>query len=114
MSNIKRIPSENPVIDRIEALLAEQNKQKKDLLSYLGLGDSVFTKWRYNNGKSYLKYISEISDYFGVSQSYILSGDNDEFKCSDLTKDEQYLINRYRLLDPHKQKVLIEVANSMT
>ena len=37
MSNIKRNPTDNPVIDRIEEALKNNKKTKKEMLSYLVL-----------------------------------------------------------------------------
>ena len=58
MANIKRTPTEDPVIDRIEEMLKLHKKTKKELLEYIGIDSSMFTTWRYANGKSYMKYIN--------------------------------------------------------
>ena len=103
MSNIKRIPTEDPVVDRIEEILKIQNKTQKEMMTYIGIDSSTFTTWRYANGKSYMKHIQGISDLLGVSTSFLLNGTPDEERMLYVEEDEMTLIKLYRILDSHKK-----------
>lgn len=46
------------IINRISALLEEQKKSQKDLTDYLGIEKSVFSTWKKNKSKSYMKYLT--------------------------------------------------------
>jgi len=114
MANIKRQPTEDPVIDRIEEMLKYHKKTKKELLEYIGIDSSMFTTWRYANGKSYMKYINAISDFLGVSVEYLLNGTPDEDRMLFMEQDEIALIKLYRILDSHKKELLIDVAKNFS
>lgn len=114
MANIKRTPTEDPVIDRIEEMLKFHNKTKKELLAYLGIDSSLFTTWRYANGKSYMKYINRISDFLGVSVGFLLNGTPDKDTMLYVEEDEMTLIKLYRILDSHKKELLIDVAKNFS
>ena len=114
MSNIKRTPSDNPVIDRIEETLKLRKKTKKELLEYLGLNTSTFTMWRYANGKSYTKYIDKISDFLQVSIDYLLYGTEDNSTILKVDADEMIIIKCYRTLDLHKKQLLRDLAETIS
>ena len=114
MANIKRTPTEDPVIDRIEEMLKLHKKTKKELLEYIGIDSSMFTTWRYANGKSYMKYINGISDFLGVSVGFLLNGTPDEDTMLYVEQDEMALIKLYRILDTHKKELLLDVAKSFS
>ena len=46
--------------------------QQKDLSDYLGLSKNTMTGWKNGNNKSYMKYLPEIAEFFGVSADYLL------------------------------------------
>lgn len=65
------------ILDNILALLKEQNKKQIELTSYLGLSKNVFTEWKSNRANSYMKYLPQIAEFFGVSVDYLLGNNND-------------------------------------
>ena len=112
MRNTNREPNDNPVIERIEHLLSVQAKTKKDLLDYLGMGNSAFTRWKYDNSKSYLKYIDTIANFLGSTSEYLLYGATEEEKML-LTKEEIKLIDAFRKLNQEKRKIVASVTYAM-
>lgn len=114
MSNIKRTPTEDPIVDRIEELLKIQKKTKKGLMEYLGLETSIFTLWRYVNGKSYMKHIDKISEYLGVNVNYLLYGDQSEQTIVVEEKQEIDLIKYFRVLDSAKKESILNLLKSIT
>ncbi len=114
MSTTKSEPCGNPVVDRIEQTLKFQRKTKKDLLQHLGLKETNFTNWKYRNGKSYMKYIEGIAEYLGVTVSYLIHGVEETDHSVHVSEDELQLLEKYRMLDAEKKKVicsLLEMIN---
>ena len=109
MRNTKRLPVSNPVIERIEQLLLAQKKSKKELLQYIGIGESAFTRWKYDNGKSYIKYMPEIATFLGTTVEYLLNGCESDNKTT-LTSDEMKLVEIFRKLDSEKKQLLISLS----
>lgn len=72
-------------IDKISALLKENQKTQKDLMDYLGLEKSTFTAWKANKNTSYKQYIYEIAEFFGVSTDYLLGRTDDPINYDDNT-----------------------------
>ena len=112
MRNTNRVPNDNPVIERIEHLLLVQAKTKKDLLDYLGMGNSAFTRWKYDNSKSYLKYIDAIANFLGSTSEYLLYGAVEEEKML-LSKEEIRLIDAFRKLNQEKRQIVASVTYAM-
>ena len=63
------------VLNRIMELLERNGRNQKELMDYLGIKKSAFTDWKAGKSRSYLKYASEIADYFGVTTDYLLRGE---------------------------------------
>ena len=109
MANIRRIPSEDPVIDRIERELKAQKKTKKELLGYLGMQETNFTNWKYKNSKAYMKHIDKIALYLGVTTNYLIHGDASNCDAMNLTDDERKLVIKFRSLDSHKKNTIMDI-----
>ena len=111
-----RPKNDNPVIDRIDLLLKTQYKTQKELISYLGLCNATYTRWRYENSRSYMDHIEEIADFFGVSINYLLQGnikmldDDREVGVETLGADEIELIMNLRAMDIEKRMVIYKMA----
>lgn len=60
------------VLTRILALLDEKHIQQKKLSDYLGLSKCAMTGWKNGNNNSYMKYLPQIAEFFGVSVEYLL------------------------------------------
>ena len=53
MRNTERKPCDNAVVKRIELSMKNRGLNQKQLMKALDLPVSVFTQWKYDNGKSY-------------------------------------------------------------
>ena len=60
------------VLDNITALMKERGKKQKALCEYLGLNPQAFTNWKNGSNDSYMKYLPQISEFFGVTIDYLL------------------------------------------
>lgn len=64
-------------LSRIICLLEQRGHTQSELTEFLGIKKSAFTDWKAGKSKSYVKYASNIADYFGVSVDYLLGRTND-------------------------------------
>ena len=84
-------------VERIVLLLQENGVSNKVLAEYLHIPPSVISDWKTGRATSYIKYIAEISEYFGVSADYVL--------CRTPIRTGakwDALISQYRLCDADK------------
>lgn len=47
--------------------MQQKGKLQKELCAFLGLNQQSFTDWKSGKNKSYIKYISQISQFLNVS-----------------------------------------------
>lgn len=70
-------------LNRIIDLMKLKNCDNQMLASALGLNRQVVTDWKAERSKSYMKYLPQIADYFGVTVDYLLGKtDNKESKST--------------------------------
>ena len=101
----------------MDALMKEQGKLEKDLISYLGLSLGTYSQWRIGNGHSYLRYIKHICDYLHVTPNTLILGKKDI--CTDIegnafTSDELDLVALYRMMTPKEQKCMRIIMQTFT
>lgn len=60
------------VLTKILMLLNKSHMQQKELSNYLGLSKNTMTGWKNGNNNSYMKYLPQIAEFFGVSVDYLL------------------------------------------
>ena len=107
MRNTSRIVVDEPVLNRILETMKEKGANQQDVAQYLGLGNGTFTKWKYDNGKSYMKHLNKIAEYLGVSRTYLLKGTNEVEKDEKLSQKEQKLIEVFRELKLVEQDMFL-------
>ena len=107
MRNTERPIVNDPVLERILATMEEKGVNQQDVTKHLGLGNGAFTRWKYNNGKSYLQYLSRIAEFLGVSRDYLLSGKEEILENEKLSKNEQKLLETFRNLKKVEQEMFL-------
>ncbi len=113
MRNTDRKPVDNPIVGRIEELLKVRGKTQKEFIETTGLSNSSFTRWKYDNGKTYMNHLPEICDFLGVSPNYILYGIDEEISSDSLSAVEIELIRNYRHLDVRRQNLVTEMVKCL-
>lgn len=111
MRNTERKPCDNAVVKRIELSMKNRGLNQKQLMKALDLPVSVFTQWKYDNGKSYTKYIDEISKILDVSSEYLLSGK--EKIEPQISHREEQLLRVFRQLPDEIQDSTMELMRSI-
>lgn len=72
LNNTDESQTKNHTLEKILTLLRIQKKKQKDLTDFLGISKNSFTSWKSGANTSYLKYISKIAEFLGVSTDYLL------------------------------------------
>ena len=78
------------VIQRIVRLLKEQNRADKELCEFINVSQSTFVNWKKRNTDPKSKYLSDIAAFLGVSEKYLLTGEeitDTEIMAEKLHKD---------------------------
>ena len=70
-------------LNRIIDLMKLKNCDNQMLASALGLNRQVVTDWKAERSKSYMKYLPQIADYFGVTVDYLI-GQNQQADEAEL------------------------------
>lgn len=60
------------VLNKIISLLEKNGKKQKELTDFLSVSHNVFTEWKAGRNSSYMKYLPQIAEFFGVSVDYLL------------------------------------------
>jgi transcriptional regulator with XRE-family HTH domain len=107
MRNTDRKVTDEPVLNRILATMLEKGVNQQDVARHLGLGNETFTRWKYENGKSYLKYLEKIAEYLGVSRKYLLEGIAEVTEDEKLTEKERKLLETFRTLKKSEQDMFL-------
>lgn len=83
-------------IDRIIELLKSQHKTQKDLTDYLGIDKGIFSQWKKGTTKSYLKYIEQIAEFFGVGVGYLIGSEKTKNEPVYLDDETRELLDSLR------------------
>ena len=98
------------IVLKIMETLKIQHKTEKDLLIFLGLSTGTFTKWKYDNMKSYRRHLDRIAEFLDVSPAY-LEGDTDDIvSVHSITPYEVRLLQLYRKMGQKERDTLINSA----
>ena len=110
MRQAKRKMTENPVVLRIMDQLKLQNKTEKELVRHLGLSDSSFSSWKFNDGKGYEKRIDEIASFLGVSRNYLYEGIDDYINSDTLKATEIKVVKLFRAMGNEQKKSFMKTG----
>lgn len=96
--------TDDPIILRIMDQLSLQGKTEKELVRYLGLSDTAFSSWKFQNVKTYIKRIDDIALFLGVSKNYLINGTDYFINQGTLTATEIKIIKQFRAMGNEQQK----------
>jgi transcriptional regulator with XRE-family HTH domain len=99
----------NPIVERIIDTLEVRSISQNELVSYLGLGNGAFTRWKYDGGKSYMKYIDQIASFLNVSKDYLLYGNTDDESVTLLPSDVESYRKLRELTEEQRSHILEEI-----
>ena len=105
--------TDDPVVLRIMDQLAIEGKTEKELVRYLGLSDTAFSSWKFQNVKTFKRKIDKIAEFLNVSIDYLMEGTDENVNKNTLTGTEMELINIFRSLGNEEQKYFLYVGKIM-
>ena len=104
MATTTKKMTDNPVVQRIVALIKSQGKKEKDLTDFLGISPGTMSKWKYDGSFVYIKHIDKICEFLDTTPNYLFLGPEDE--DNRLTPAEKRFIRMYRKLDSKEKKCI--------
>ena len=110
MRHAKKELTRDNVVLKIMEELRIQGKTEKSLEKAIGLGNGAFTRWKYQNVKSYVKYIDQIADYLNVTPAYLMNSSDNIVERENMTSSELKLIQMFRKMSGTEQECLLKSA----
>ena len=77
------------ISERIFALLADVQREQKELAKYIGAPPSTVTSWKRKGSNPAAEYIPAIAEFLNVSTDFLLTGENKEYRLAP--EDEEVL-----------------------
>lgn len=103
-------------IQRLNELLKETNTTRTALAQAVGIPLTTMWSWSEKGAQPSIDKLMKIADYFTVSTDYLLGRENDvglvEIK-TELTTDEQELVNLYRKMSFGDKNQLLGFAKGL-
>lgn len=90
--------TDNEVLNNILNLMKIKGVRQVDLARYLGISNNAISQWKNQSSKSYMKYLDQLADYFDVTKDEILHPSSHNLYKTQLSNEEQDMIEHYRLL----------------
>lgn len=90
-------------LNKIIEIMESKKIKQKELTDYLGVQNTVFTKWKAGTSTSYLKHITKISEFLGVSTDYLLGTEANK-KSPDKKSELEEIYSQLSQAD--KEKVM--------
>ena len=90
---------------RIKSLKGEERGEQTKLMAFCGLAQNTYNGWNSGDLKSYRKYIDKISEFYGVSADWILTGEEQKEKSpapegAELTPEQIKAIEKIKNMPP--------------
>ena len=86
------------ISQRIFFELEQQGKKQREMAEYTGIPTSTISAWNKKNTNPSAESLSIIADFLEVSLEYLVTG-KEKSSFTELSEDEQRLLNMYNLLD---------------
>ena len=106
-----RAMTDDPVLLRIIDRLRLNGHTEKDLLRSVGLKDTTFNRWKFENSKSFMQHIDKIADYLGVSIDYLVRGQEPDEGTGGFVAEEKGIIDLYRKLSRKRQEMILNLLH---
>ncbi|MGN0667319.1 MAG: helix-turn-helix domain-containing protein [Huintestinicola sp.] len=98
------------ISQRIFYLLMQQGRKQKELSEFTGISTSTVSAWNKRGSAPSSEDISIIADFFNVSIEFLVTG-KEKSSSNNLTKDEQELLDYYKMLTFKEKQRLIGRAS---
>lgn len=84
------------VLTRILECMGPKHGAGKELADYLGISGNVITNWKNGSNRSYLKYLSQIAEFYDVSEDFLRGRSNlkedEKREMEQLLEDPEFVL----------------------
>ena len=105
MRTTERPLAENEIMVRIMNVMERKGIRQKDLMERIGVASPVFSRWKYDNGKSFLNHIESIAQCLNVTPEYLLNG-TETIEEPEYSLDDIEIAKMIRQLSPEQKKII--------
>lgn len=106
------------VVQRIDDLLWQQRKKKKDLFEACHITSSAYSQWNTGKANPSIKKLDEIAEWLNTSVEYLLTGQNSVAKESPATEFRDVEKEMYEIMtklrDRPELRILMHNAENAT
>lgn len=95
----------SPVVNRINALLAEKGIQKQDFYRDCGITSASYSLWNTGKTTPRMKNLEAIADYLNTTTDYLLTGLGQKEKTPTLESEQMRLEGTYLRLAQGAQEL---------
>lgn len=93
------------IADRLFSTMKQKKITQEQLAKALNTNQPTIAHWKAGTTKIPIEYLKQICDLLDISTDFLISG---EEKGDHYTKDEIYLVEQYRKVNPEGQKNILK------
>ena len=101
------------VTERIFSILAQKGLSQKEFSNNIEVNEKTVSAWKKNNSLPPVDKISKISEFLGVSITYLITGEENETGIS-LDNDEELLLSYFRELNEKDKGIVLGEAKLLS
>ena len=101
------------ITERIFGILAQKGLSQKEFSKNIDVNEKTVSAWKKNNSLPPVDKISKISEFLGVSITYLITGAEDETNIS-LDGDEELLLSYFRGLNDKDKGIILGEAKLLS
>ena len=101
------------ILERIIEELKKQGKKQYELTDYLNLNHNSFGNWKSGLNKSYLKYLYQIAEFFGVSVEYLKGETTEKNTASEESETDRQFFEMLKSMTPEEKDLFYGIMKSI-
>ena len=114
VNNVCGDDSMSKFANRLRELRKEKNVNQQKLSNYLGYGYTAIANYESGRNEPSIDTICKIADYFDVTVDYLIGHEDNPKRVDAISKAEAELILNYRNINREDQRILLEMAKSLS
>lgn len=98
------------ILNNIISIMTLKKISQKELTDYLGVQNTVFTKWKAGTSTSYYKYMPKIAEFLNVSTDYLLENEQKE---KALSAETEKALSMFDKLNSDDKQLILEMMRKL-
>ena len=99
---------------RLRELRKDKNVSQKKLSNYLGYGYTAIANYESGRNEPSFDTLCKIAGYFDVTVDYLIGKEDNPLREDTISKIESELVLNYRKMGKEDQRILLEMAKSLS